>query len=67
LVQTKGLIEQPLGKSGQMPAFSFKSKVVVPKTEVLEQPQIFCSFCDFFEKATRKNIKLLKTADSGWT
>jgi hypothetical protein len=27
-------------KSGQMPAFLCKSKVAVPKTEVLEQPHL---------------------------
>jgi hypothetical protein len=40
------LFQNPVGfettawKSGQMPAFPCKSKVAVPKTEVLEQPQI---------------------------
>jgi hypothetical protein len=32
-------MKQPLEKSGQMPTFFLKSKVAVPKTEVLEQPQ----------------------------
>jgi hypothetical protein len=31
------VLKQPLGKSGQMPAFSLKSMEAVPKTEVLEQ------------------------------
>jgi hypothetical protein len=31
-------MKQVLGKSGQMPAFSLKSKVAVPKNEVLEHP-----------------------------
>jgi hypothetical protein len=41
------LFQNPVGfettswKSGQMPAFPCKSKVAVPKTEVLEQPQMF--------------------------
>jgi hypothetical protein len=34
------VLKQPLGKSGQMPAFSLKSKEAIPKTEVLEQPQV---------------------------
>jgi hypothetical protein len=34
------VLKQALGKSGQMPAFSYESKVAVPKTEVLEQPQL---------------------------
>jgi hypothetical protein len=40
------LFQNPVGfettswKSGQMPAFPLKSKVAVPKTEVLEQPQL---------------------------
>jgi hypothetical protein len=40
------LFQNPVGfettswKSGHMPAFPCKSKVAVPKTEVLEQPQI---------------------------
>jgi hypothetical protein len=40
------LFQNPVGfettswKSGQMPAFLCKSKVAIPKTEVLEQPQI---------------------------
>jgi hypothetical protein len=38
---------QALGKSDQMPAFSLTSKVAVPKTEVLEQPQIAELFRDF--------------------
>jgi hypothetical protein len=32
--------EQALGKTGQEPGFSVKSKEAVPKTEVLEQPQL---------------------------
>ncbi|MDR1586500.1 MAG: hypothetical protein LBS57_03475, partial [Treponema sp.] len=31
---------QALGKTGQEPGFSIKSKEAVPKTEVLEQPQL---------------------------
>jgi hypothetical protein len=31
---------QALRKTGQTPGFSIKSKEAVPKTEVLEQPQI---------------------------
>jgi hypothetical protein len=31
---------QALGKTSQNPGFSIKSKEAVPKTEVLEQPQI---------------------------
>jgi hypothetical protein len=31
-------LEQALGKTGQKPGFSTKSKEAVPKTEVLEQP-----------------------------
>jgi hypothetical protein len=31
-------MEQALGKTGQKPGFSIKSKEAVPKTEVLEQP-----------------------------
>jgi hypothetical protein len=40
------LFQNPVGfettswKSGQMPAFPLKSKGAVPKTEVLEQPQV---------------------------
>jgi hypothetical protein len=40
------LFQNPVGfettswKSGQMSAFPYKSKVAVPKTEVLEQPQL---------------------------
>jgi hypothetical protein len=33
-------MEQTLGKTGLKPTFSIKSKVAVPKTEVLEQLQI---------------------------
>jgi hypothetical protein len=33
-------MNQALGKTGQKPGFSTKSKVAVPKTEVLEQPHI---------------------------
>jgi hypothetical protein len=32
------VLEQALGKSGGIASFSTKFKVVVPKTEVLEQP-----------------------------
>jgi hypothetical protein len=32
-------MKQALGKTGQKPGFSIKSKEAVPKTEVLEQPQ----------------------------
>jgi hypothetical protein len=32
---------QALGKTGQKPGFSPKSKEAVPKTEVLEQPQMY--------------------------
>jgi hypothetical protein len=46
------LFQNPVGfettswKSGQIPPFPCKSKVAVPKTEVLEQPQILNnSFC----------------------
>jgi hypothetical protein len=34
------VLKQAFGKSGQMPAFSYESKVAVPKTEVSEQPQM---------------------------
>jgi hypothetical protein len=34
------VLNQALGKTGQKPGFSTKSKVAVPKTEVLEQPQL---------------------------
>jgi hypothetical protein len=40
------LFQNPVGfettswKNGQMPAFPLKFKVAVPKTEVLEQPQL---------------------------
>jgi hypothetical protein len=33
---------QALGKTGQKPGFSVKSKEAVPKPEVLEQPQVEC-------------------------
>jgi hypothetical protein len=33
-------MEQAPGKTGQNPVFSIKSKKAVPKTEVLEQPQL---------------------------
>jgi len=32
--------ENGFRKTGQKPSFSFKSKVVFPKTEVLEKPQL---------------------------
>jgi hypothetical protein len=32
--------EQALGKTGQEPGFSVKSKETVPKAEVLEQPHL---------------------------
>jgi hypothetical protein len=32
--------EQAIGKTGQKPGFSVKSKEAVPKTEVLERPQV---------------------------
>jgi hypothetical protein len=44
------LFQNPVGfgttswKSGQMPAFPLKSNVAVPKTEVLEQPQLYHVF-----------------------
>jgi hypothetical protein len=31
---------QALGKTGQKPGFSLKSKEAIPKTEVLEQPRL---------------------------
>jgi hypothetical protein len=34
------VLEQALGKIGQSPGFSAKSKEAVPKTEVLEQPHL---------------------------
>jgi hypothetical protein len=37
--KTRLVLEQALGKIGQKPGFSTKSKEAVPKTEVLEQPQ----------------------------
>jgi hypothetical protein len=33
-------MEQALGKTGQKPGFSIKSKEAVPKNEVLEQPRL---------------------------
>jgi hypothetical protein len=33
-------LEQALGKTGQKPGFSSKSKETVPKAEVLEQPHM---------------------------
>jgi hypothetical protein len=36
-------LEQALGKTGQKPGFSIKSKEAVPKTEVLEQPHVIIS------------------------
>jgi hypothetical protein len=35
------VLEQVLGKTGQGPVFPPNFKVAVPKTEVLEQPQLF--------------------------
>jgi hypothetical protein len=40
LFQNSVSFGQALGKTGQEPGFSIKSKEAVPKTEVLEQPQI---------------------------
>jgi hypothetical protein len=40
LFQNPVVFPQALGKSDHRPAFSLKSKVAVPKTEVLEQPPI---------------------------
>jgi hypothetical protein len=40
VVPKPGGFETASWKSGQMPAFPCKSKVTVPKTEVLEQPQL---------------------------
>jgi hypothetical protein len=40
------VLEQALGKIGLKPAFSTKFKEAVPKTEVLEQPQFYRSFCE---------------------
>jgi hypothetical protein len=37
---TRTVLEQALGKAGQNPGFSLKSREAVPKTEVLEQPQL---------------------------
>jgi hypothetical protein len=37
-------MEQALGKTGQKPGFSIKSKEAVPKTEVLEQPHAIGSY-----------------------
>jgi hypothetical protein len=34
------VLEQALGKTGQKPRFSLKSREAVPKTAVLEQPQM---------------------------
>jgi hypothetical protein len=31
---------QALGKTGQKPGFSIKSREAVPKSDILEQPQI---------------------------
>jgi hypothetical protein len=42
LFQNSVSFGQALRKTGQKPGFSIKSKEAVPKTEVLEQPQI-CS------------------------
>jgi hypothetical protein len=36
---------QALGKTGQKPDFSAKSKEAVPKSEVLEQPPLYRSHC----------------------
>jgi hypothetical protein len=36
---------QALGKTGQKPGFFPKSKEAVPKTEVLEQPQLAINNC----------------------
>jgi hypothetical protein len=57
------LFQNPVGfettswKSGQMPAFPFKSKVAVPKTEVLEQPRLIkgfhCSYIGFIYRKLR--------------
>jgi hypothetical protein len=42
------VLEQALGKIGLKPAFSTKFKEAVPKTEVLEQPQLLIVNCSFF-------------------
>jgi hypothetical protein len=40
LFQNSVSFGQALGKTGQKPGFSAKSKEAVPKAEVLEQPRI---------------------------
>jgi hypothetical protein len=51
------LFQNPVGfettswKSGQMPAFPCKSKVAVPKTEVLEQPRISEDFMEDIDES----------------
>ncbi|MDR2759115.1 MAG: hypothetical protein LBB78_07030 [Spirochaetaceae bacterium] len=47
-------MEQAPGKTGQNPGFSIKSKEAVPKTEVLEQPQLSNSF--FKMSREKKNL-----------
>ncbi|MDR1862303.1 MAG: hypothetical protein LBQ67_00115 [Treponema sp.] len=44
-----------LGKSGQKPAFSPKSKVAVPKSDILELPHMFQ---EFLTAAERRGIIL---------
>jgi hypothetical protein len=40
LFQNSVSFGQALGKTGQKPGFSPKSKEAVPKTEILEQPRL---------------------------
>jgi hypothetical protein len=52
LFQNSVSFGQALGKTGQEPGFSIKSKEAVPKTEVLEQPQPLKSLpMNFFQIA----------------
>jgi hypothetical protein len=44
LFQNSVSFGQALGKTGQKPGFSAQSKEAVPKTEVLEQPQLIFIF-----------------------
>jgi hypothetical protein len=57
LFQNSVSFEQALGKIGLKPAFSLKSKEAVPKTEVLEQPQLLIFWRYLYER--KKSFRVL--------
>jgi glycerol-3-phosphate dehydrogenase len=66
LFQNSVSFGQALGKTGQEPGFSIKSKEAVPKTEVLEQPQFKKRFTQDLEIVEESGCLVLRGTLDNW-